>query len=152
MRKIAFILAVITAVFCLVACSGGKEEETTKEPVSTGATGATVKDIACSVITMDEKGFKTRIVEVIYGTVTNEDGRDVTVLDAVKKLFDENDVKYSVENDRIISIRGKEENVSDGYEYIWEFKINGHEITTPANETLVGEEDHIIYYLTPHKQ
>ena len=61
-------------------------------------------------------------------------------------------LKFEVKDDRIVSIRGKAENTTDGYKYVWEYKINGHEVTTPANEMLVGEEDHIIYYLVPHEE
>lgn len=141
-------LILIVCMFALVACTATEPEE----PISTGATGSSVKEVACSVITMDTTGFKTRICEVMYADVENEDGSDVTVLDAVTKIFTDNDVKFEVKDDRIVSIRGKAENTTDGYKYVWEYKINGHEVTTPANEMLVGEEDHIIYYLVPHEE
>ncbi len=145
-KLLAFILLI--CMFTLVSCTGGEPEE----PISTGATGSSVKEVACSVITVDETGFMTRIVEVMYADVENADGSNVTVLDAVTKIFNDNDVKFEVKDDRIVSIRGKAENTVDGYKYVWEYKINGHEVTTPANEMLVGEEDHIIYYLTPYEE
>ena len=141
-------LILLVCMFALVSCTGGEPEE----PISTGATGSSVKQVACSVITVDETGFKTRIVEVMYADVENTDGTDVTVLDAVKKIFTDNDVKFEIKDDRIVSIRGKAENTTDGYKYEWIYKINGHEVTTPANEMLVGEQDHIIYYLQPHAE
>lgn len=144
-KLLAFVLLI--CMFTLVSCTGTEPEE----PISTGATGSSVKEVACSVITVDTTGFKTRIVEVMYADVENTDGTDVTVLDAVTKIFTDNDVKFEVKDDRIVSIRGKAENTADGYNYVWEYKINGHEVTTPANEMLVGEEDHIIYYLVPHE-
>ena len=39
-------------MFTLVSCTGGEPEE----PISTGATGSSVKQVACSVITVDETG------------------------------------------------------------------------------------------------
>ncbi len=153
MKRLVLFLLACVMVFSLVSCGGsGDTSEETQGPVSTGATGSSVKDLACSVITVDTEGFKTRIVEVLYGDVENTDGTDVTVLDVVKKLFDENDVKYEITDGRITSIRGKGESESDGYKYIWEYKINGYLVTTPADEMLVGEGDHVIYYLTPYKQ
>lgn len=145
-KLLAFVLLI--CMFTLVSCTGTEPEE----PISTGATGSSVKEVACSVITVDTTGFKTRIVEVMYADIENADGSDVTVLDAVTKMFTDNNVKFEIKDDRIVSIRGKAENTTDGYKYVWVYKINGHEVTTSANEMLVGEKDHIIYYLEPHEE
>ena len=165
MKKIISVVLCLVFVFALSACGDKKDEtpqvtdpanttkahqEVKKEPLKVPFEG-TVEEVSVAVITVDTEDFKTRILAPTSATINDVDGMAPTVLDAVKQIFDANNVKYEEKDGMFTSIMGKAEGEKDGYNYVWEFKINDSDLITYAASTRVEKGDHIVLYLNPYK-
>ena len=166
MKKLISIVLCLVFIFALSAC-GDKNVETTPQIIDPASTTkahsevkreplkepfeGTVEEVSVAVITADTEDFKTRILAPTSATIKDVDGMAPTVLDAVKQIFDANNVKYEEKDGMFTTIMGKAEGEKDGYNYVWEFKINDSPLITYAASTKVQKGDHIVLYLNPYK-
>ena len=168
MKKFISIVLCLVFVFALSSCGCSKDQETAvpqvtdpasttkahsevkREPLKEPFEG-TVEEVSVAVITADTDDFKTRILAPTSATIKDVDGMAPTVLDAVKQIFDANNVKYEEKDGMFTTIMGKAQGEKDGYNYVWEFKINDSPLITYAASTKVQKGDHIVLYLNPYK-
>ncbi len=172
MKKIISIVLCLVFVLALSSCGCSKKDETTvpqvtdpanttrahsevkREPLKVPFEG-TVKDVRVSVITVDpaKDYYLTRtFISDKASEIKAVDGMAPTILDAVKQVFDENNIKYEIKDGMFTSIMGKTNGIKDGYNYIWEFNIGGSDnpLINYAASTLIKEGDQIVLYFNPY--
>lgn len=136
MKKIKYLALVLAVMFvCIMLPSCAEVVE--------------VKDVTFAAITLDVDGNKTLLVDTVIGDISGTADDMPTVYDAVIQLLEENGIRHKTEDGAITSIANKSESTKNGYFYVWEYKINKKQPKGRANEILVEEGDHIVYYLTP---
>jgi len=112
----------------------------------------TVKNVRLGFTTVNTKGEEEAFIGTMVADIKATDGEAPTILDAVVQILEENGITYKLDStgESIRTVKARSENTRNGYAYYWEFTING-KAGVRAGETLVEENDIIVYSLVPSK-
>ena len=112
----------------------------------------TVNNVRLGFTTVNTKGEEEAFIGTMVSDIKATDGEAPTILDAVVQILEENGYTYKLDStgESLRTVKAKSESTRNGYAYYWEFTVNG-KTGKRAGETLVQENDIIVYTLNPVK-
>ena len=112
----------------------------------------TVNNVRLGFTIKNTKGEEEAFIGTMVSDIKAIDGEEPSILDAVIQILEENGITYKLDStgESIRTIKARSETTRNGYAYYWEFTVNGKP-GKRAGETLVQENDIIVYTLNPVK-